>query len=69
MHRARREIDRQTGRPNRRSQDSAGLNRGDQWRRLEQWPGVRRAGLPRLSGGAGAGPAAPHSGAALIKYG
>jgi hypothetical protein len=29
------------------------------------WPGVRRAGLPRLSGGADAGPAAPRSGAAL----
>ena len=31
--------------------------------------GARRAGLPRLSGGAGAVPAAPPSGAALISYG
>ena len=29
------------------------------------WLGARRAGLPRLSGGAGAEPAAPRSGAAL----
>jgi hypothetical protein len=34
------------------------MNRGDKWWRLQQWPGVRRAGLPRLSGGADARPAA-----------
>jgi hypothetical protein len=38
------------------------------WWSLAPGHGARRAGLPRLSGGAGAVPAAPQ-GAALIKYG
>jgi excisionase family DNA binding protein len=36
------------------------------WRALQLRPGARRAGLPMLSGGADAGPAALRSGAALL---
>jgi hypothetical protein len=48
MHQARRDIDHLRG-AKLPVAVLGQMNRGDQWRRLEQWPGVRRAGLPRQS--------------------